>query len=60
MFADADNCVGFFTLEILTGIFVTIILAMGLLVGIMMMMAIQTQERFDDPKGQMISVPTQE
>lgn len=54
------DCVGFFTLPMLTGIFVAVLLATGLLVGITAMMSIQTPRAFDDPKGPMISVPTTE
>jgi len=59
-FSGAYNCVGFFTIEILTGIFVTIILALGLFMGISMILSIQTPERFDDPKGTTITVTAQE
>merc|ERR1719331_2755476 len=57
-FLPASHCVGFFTIEIWTGIIVTIILMLGLYVGVMMMMAIQVQDRLDDPKGKTISVAT--
>jgi V-type H+-transporting ATPase S1 subunit len=57
-FGGAYHCVGFFTIPILTGIFVTVVLMMGLYMGIMMMMAIQVQDRYDDPKGKTISVAT--
>lgn len=59
-FGNCYHCVGFFSLEILTGIVVVAVLLIGLMIGSMMMMAIQTQDRFDDPKGQTISVPTQD
>jgi len=55
-FNSAYHCVGFFTIEIWTGIFVTLVLMFGLYVGIMMMMAIQVQDRLDDPKGKTISM----
>ena len=55
-FSGAYHCVGFFTIPILTGIFVTVVLMLGLYMGIMMMMAIQVQDRYDDPKGKTISV----
>ena len=57
-FSGAYHCVGFFTIPILTGIFVTVVLMLGLYMGIMMMMAIQVQDRYDDPKGKTISVTT--
>jgi len=57
-FDGAYHCVGFFTIPILTGIFVTVVLMLGLYMGIMMMMAIQVQDRYDDPKGKSISVAT--
>merc|ERR1712080_223799 len=57
-FSGAYNCVGFFTIPILTGIFVTIVLMIGLYIGIMMMLAIQVQDRYDDPKGKTISTVT--
>lgn len=57
-FSNGYNCVGFFSIGILSSLFVTFILAGGLFIGIMMMMLIQTPERFDDPKGPTITVPS--
>ncbi|XP_066932600.1 V-type proton ATPase subunit S1-like [Clytia hemisphaerica] len=59
-FLDAYHCEGFFTLEILTGLLVGALLIASLYLGTMMMMNIQTQDRFDDPKGKTIQVAVQE
>jgi len=59
-FKDAYNCEGFFTLPILTGLFVGVILIAGLYLGTIMMINIQVQDRFDDPKGKTITVAAQE
>lgn len=54
---DAYDCSTFFTMAILTGIFLTLLLGFFMMVGIYSIMAIQTPDRFDDPKGPQISVP---
>ena len=59
-FEASYNCEGFFTLEILTGLFVGLLLIAILFLATAMMMNIQTQDRFDDPKGKTISVAAQE
>lgn len=55
-----NDCVGFFTLPIWTGIIVTLILVAILTFGILMLMNIQTMDRFDDPKGKTITVNVME
>uniref|UniRef100_T1IUV9 Vacuolar ATP synthase subunit S1 n=1 Tax=Strigamia maritima TaxID=126957 RepID=T1IUV9_STRMM len=52
------DCVGFFTIPILTSIFVTIILILVLAFGIQQIFNINTMDRFDDPKGKTITVPS--
>jgi V-type H+-transporting ATPase S1 subunit len=48
--------VGFFSIGILSGIFITILL-MGIITwGIVMIMNVNTMDRFDDPKGKQITV----
>jgi len=54
---DAYECSTFFSMPILTGLFLTLLLGTGMLVGIYSLMDIQTSDRFDDPKGPQISVP---
>ncbi|XP_047126092.1 V-type proton ATPase subunit S1 isoform X1 [Hydra vulgaris] len=60
VFSTDYSCTGFFTLEILTGLMTVFVMIIGLVVGIGMLSAIQTQDRFDDPKGKTISVPLTE
>ncbi|XP_034837956.1 V-type proton ATPase subunit S1 [Maniola hyperantus] len=55
-YGDSINCVGFFTVPIWSGLFVTFILLAITFYGIMMMMDIRTMDRFDDPKGKTISI----
>ncbi|XP_033322202.2 uncharacterized protein LOC117218149 [Megalopta genalis] len=59
-FSDAYDCVGFTTIPIWTGIFVTGILGLILVWGLTMIMDIRTMDRFDDPKGKTITVSAQE
>eukprot|EP00794_Sanderia_malayensis_P006777 gene6777-7540_t len=56
-FSTAYDCATFFTIPILTGLFVVIVLLTVLLGGIIAMMSISTMDRFDDPKGPCIQVP---
>lgn len=55
-FSDAYDCVGFTTIPIWTGIFVTAILALIIIWGLTMIIDIRTMDRFDDPKGKTITV----
>ena len=59
-FSDAYDCVGFTTVPIWTGIFVTAILALIMIWGLTMIMDIRTMDRFDDPKGKTITISAQE
>ncbi|KAG5895491.1 hypothetical protein JTB14_011189 [Gonioctena quinquepunctata] len=55
-FGDAYDCVGFTSVPIWSGLFVTLILLMIMTTGITMMMDIRTMDRFDDPKGKTITI----
>ncbi|KAJ8951416.1 hypothetical protein NQ318_006845 [Aromia moschata] len=55
-FSDAYDCVGFTTVPIWSGLFVTSILLLIMTFGITMMMDIRTMDRFDDAKGKTITV----
>lgn len=55
-FSSAYDCVGFMTIPIWTGLFVTTILSFIMIWGITMLMDIRIMDRFDDPKGKMIMV----
>lgn len=55
-FADAYDCIGFTSVPIWAGIFVTTILLLILSFGITMMMDIRTMDRFDDAKGKTITI----
>ncbi|XP_054001568.1 V-type proton ATPase subunit S1-like [Hylaeus anthracinus] len=59
-FSDAYDCVGFTTIPIWTGIFVTAILALIMIWALTMIMDIRTMDRFDDPKGKTITISSQE
>lgn len=55
-FNDAYDCVGFTSIPIWTGIFVTLILLLILTFGITFMMDIKTMDKFDDAKGKTITI----
>lgn len=55
-FSDAYDCVGFTSIPIWSGLFITAILLMILTFGITMMMDIRTMDKFDDPKGKTITI----
>ncbi|GFG28652.1 hypothetical protein Cfor_06578 [Coptotermes formosanus] len=59
-FGDAYNCELFFTPPIWSGIFVTSILALIMIWGLVMIMDIRTMDQFDDPKGKTITVNVSE
>lgn len=60
MFDDPYNCVGFTTIPIWSGLFVTFILLLIMTFGLTMMMDIKTMDRFDDAKGKTITINTSE
>ncbi|XP_070154330.1 uncharacterized protein [Polyergus mexicanus] len=59
-FSDAYDCVGFTSIPIWTGIFVTAILALIMIWALTMIMDIRTMDRFDDPKGKTITISSAE
>jgi len=59
-FSDAYDCVGFTSIPIWTGIFVTTILALIMIWALTMIMDIRTMDRFDDPKGKTITISAAE
>jgi V-type H+-transporting ATPase S1 subunit len=59
-FGDAYYCVGFTSIPIWSGIFVTFLLLIILTIGLTMIMDIKTMDRFDDPKGKTIIVTANE
>jgi V-type H+-transporting ATPase S1 subunit len=59
-FGDAYNCEMFFTPAIWSGIFVTSILGLIMIWGLVMIMDIRTMDQFDDPKGKTITVNVSE
>jgi V-type H+-transporting ATPase S1 subunit len=60
MFGDAYNCELFFTPPIWSGLFVTSILALIMMWGLVMIMDIRTMDQFDDPKGKTITISVSE
>lgn len=59
-FSEAYDCIGFTSIPIWTGIFVTFILGIILIWGLTMIIDIRTMDRFDDPKGKTITISAQE
>ncbi|KAF4533143.1 hypothetical protein B566_EDAN007954 [Ephemera danica] len=55
-FSNAYDCVYFFTIPILSGLMVTILLIFIMSIGLTMLMDIKTMDRFDDPKGKTITI----
>ena len=58
-FGPAFDCVGFFSKEIFIGLLSTLLLVVLTTFAVVAMATIKTPERFDDPKGQKISVPNE-
>ncbi|XP_029472257.1 V-type proton ATPase subunit S1-like [Rhinatrema bivittatum] len=56
-FSYASDCASFFTPAIWMGLVTSIILLWILAYGIFMIMRLSTNDKFDDPKGQTLSVP---
>lgn len=56
MFGPASDCIGFFTVPILSGLVVTLLLIIVLSYGLAMVSAISTMDRFDDPKAKALQV----
>lgn len=59
-FSDAYDCVGFTSIPIWTGIFVTMILGLIMIWALTMIMDIRTMDKFDDPKGKTITISSAE
>ena len=57
-FEYAYDCVGFFTIPIFMGLITAGILILILFTGVLAMFSLTTMDRFDDPKGPAIHVPT--
>ncbi|XP_066581435.1 V-type proton ATPase subunit S1-like [Prorops nasuta] len=55
-FGDVYDCVGFTSIPIWMGIFVTAILALIMIWALTMIIDIRTMDRFDDPKGKTITI----
>ncbi|KAK2851889.1 hypothetical protein Q5P01_008165 [Channa striata] len=56
-FSYASDCSGFFSAGIWMGLVTTLIMLLILVYGLHMITHVTTMDRFDDPKGPMISVP---
>ncbi|XP_060516168.1 V-type proton ATPase subunit S1 [Cylas formicarius] len=59
-FDDPYHCVGFTSIPIWSGLFVTFILMLIMTFGLTMMMDIKTMDRFDDAKGKTITISAAE
>ena len=57
-FEYAYDCAGFFTIPIFMGLITAGILILILFIGVLAMFSLTTMDRFDDPKGPGIHVPT--
>lgn len=55
-FSMADDTVYFFTIPILSGLFVTSLLVTIVLLGLSMIFDIKTMDLFDDPKGKTVTI----
>ncbi|KAM8972075.1 V-type proton ATPase subunit S1-like, partial [Pelodytes ibericus] len=60
LFSYASDCTSFFTKAIWMGLVSSIVLLWILAYGIFMIMQLSTNDKFDDPKGQALSVPQTE
>jgi len=58
-FGPAFDCVGFFSMPIFIGLLTTLLLLFFTTFAVVAMASIKTPERFDDPKGQRITVPNE-
>ncbi|VDK22877.1 unnamed protein product [Taenia asiatica] len=56
VFTEANDCVGFFTTEIFSNLFVILLLLGIFTYGLVMMMGVQTNDSFDDLKHKMIQI----
>jgi len=59
-FGYPNDCTPFFTIGILSGLIITLLLITILSFGIMMVASITTMDRFDDPKGKQLNINVQE
>ena len=59
-FGQVNDCQGFFTLGIWSALITLFVLIMVFFFGLCMLMSIDTQDRFDDPKGKIIQVNVNE
>lgn len=59
-FGAPNDCVGFFTIGIWSGLVTTLLLVIVLSFGLVMLANINTMDRFDDPKGKTITVNVSE
>lgn len=59
-FSPADDAVTFFTIPILSGLFVTSLLVTIVLLGLSMIFDIKTMDQFDDPKGKTVTINASE
>ncbi|XP_022788076.1 V-type proton ATPase subunit S1-like [Stylophora pistillata] len=57
-FSYAYDCTGFFTIPILMGLITAGVLLIILFIAVLAMFSLTTMDRFDDPKGPTIHVPT--
>lgn len=55
-FGTAEDSVYFFTIPILSGLFVTSLLVTIVLIGLTMIFDVKTMDQFDDPKGKSITI----
>ena len=55
-FSEAYNCVGYFTYDSMMGIFVVVVLLIILYLSLLCIFSMNTIDRFEDPRGQTITV----
>jgi V-type H+-transporting ATPase S1 subunit len=59
-FGPADDSVTFFTIPIISGLFVTSLIVTIVLLGLSMIFDIKTMDQFDDPKGKTVTINASE
>lgn len=57
-FGRAWDCTPFFTIPIWSGLFLSLILLLIFIWSMYMLASVPTSDRFDDPRGQPLHVPT--
>jgi len=60
MFGHYNDCIGFFTVPIWMGVITMMTMLSIVLLGVGMLLSINTMDRYDDPKGKTITITATE